>query len=104
MRNIKNIEKITKEELIITLLKSESSIAESNFEKLLNENNTDIDTYDNRIRNKIRDIRIIYNRLGNTVKDRKEIKKKIYEIGIKENLSDNEREGNYDYLVEKVKT
>ena len=83
MRNIKNIEKFTKEELIITLLKSESTIAERNFEKRLNDNNndnnnTDDDTYNNRIRNKMRDIRIILNRLGNIVKDRKEIKKKRF--------------------------
>ena len=76
MRNIKNIEKLTKEELIITLLKSESSIAERNFEKLFN-NNTDNDTYDVKIRSKISDIRMILNRLGNIVtkKDRKYIKK-----------------------------
>ena len=76
MRNIKNIEKLTKEELIITLLKSESSIAERNFEKLFN-NNTDNDTYDDKIRSKISDIRMILNRLGNIVtkKDRKYIKK-----------------------------
>ena len=74
MRNIKNIEKLTKEELIITLLKSESSIAERNFEKLFN-NNTDNDTYDVKIRSKISDIRMILNRLGNIVtkKDRKDI-------------------------------
>ena len=57
MRNIKNIEKLAKEELIITLLKSESSVAERNFEKLFNNNsnnnNTDDDTYDNKTRDKI---------------------------------------------------
>ena len=76
MRNIKNIEKLTKEELIITLLKSESSIVERNFEKLFN-NNTDNNTYDDKIRSKKSDIRMILNRLGNIVtkKDRKYIKK-----------------------------
>ena len=61
---------------MITLLKSESSIAERNFEKLFN-NNTDNDTYDVKIRSKISDIRMILNRLGNIVtkKDRKYIKK-----------------------------
>ena len=57
MRNIKNIEKLAKEELIITLLKSESSVAERNFEKLFNNNsinnNTGDDTYDNKTRDKI---------------------------------------------------
>ena len=64
MRRIKNIEKLTKEELIITLLKSESSAAELNFKKLFN-NNTNDDTYDDKIRSKISDIRIILSKLGN---------------------------------------
>ena len=66
MRNIKNIEKLTKEELIITLLKSESSVAECNFEKLLNDNNNnnnniDNGTYDDKIRDKIHNISIMLN-------------------------------------------
>ena len=82
LKNIKTIEKLTKKELIITLLKSESTTAELNFEKRLNDNNndnnnTDDDTYNNRIRNKMCDIRIILNRLRNIVKDRKEIKKNL---------------------------
>ena len=98
MRNIKNIWKPTKEELIITLLKSESSIAERNFEKLFNNNNnnTDNDTHDDKTRSKISDIRIILNRLGNIVKDKKKIKKKLYHIEKKENLSDKEKEKTYD--------
>ena len=95
MRNIKNIEKITKEELIFTLLKSKSSIAERNFEKLFNKNNnnTDNDIYNDKIRSKRSDIRTILNRLRNIVtkEDRKDIKKKIYEIEKKENLSDKEK-------------
>ena len=64
---------------MITLLKSESSIAERNFEKLFN-NNTDNDTYDVKIRSKISDIRMILNRLGNIVtkRDRKDIKKALW--------------------------
>ena len=67
MRRINNIKKLTKEELIITLLKSETSTAELNFEKLFNSNNTDDDTYDDKIRDKIHDISIIFCRLGNIV-------------------------------------
>ena len=74
LRRIKNIEKLTKEELISVLLKPESSAAERNFEKLFNNNNTDNDddddnddTYDDKIRDKIRDINIIFSRLGNIV-------------------------------------
>ena len=44
MRRIKNREKLTKEDVIISLLKSESSTAEDNFQKLFNNNNT-VDTY-----------------------------------------------------------
>ena len=67
LRRIKSREKLTKEELIITFLKSESSAAERNFGKLFNNNNTDDDTYDDKIRDKIRNINIIFSRLGNIV-------------------------------------
>ena len=90
MRSRKNIEKLTKEELIITLLKSESSTVERNFKKLFNNNNTDDDTYDDKIRGKINDIGMILSWLGN-INDRKKIKKQLYEIEKIENLSDNEK-------------
>ena len=82
MRRIRNREKVTKEGLIISLLKPESSTAERNFEKLFNNNTDDDDTYDGKIRDKISDIRMILSRLGNTVNnnDRKRITKEIYEI------------------------
>ena len=90
MRKIKNNEKLTKEDLIISLLKSESSTAEQNFGKLFNNNNnnTDGDTYDHNIRDKISDINIILSRFGKiiTKNDRKRIKKEIYEIENKKNL------------------
>ena len=49
---------------------------------------------------------MILSRLGNIVdiNDRKKIKKELYEIEKKENLSDNEKEEIYDYLVKLVKT
>ena len=82
MRRIQSREKLTKEELIITFLKSESSAAERNFEKLFNNDNSDDDTYDDKIRDKICDINTIFSRLGNIVinKDRKKITKELYEI------------------------
>ena len=82
MRRIQSREKLTKEELIITFLKSESSTAERNFEKLFNNDNSDDDTYDDKIRDKICDINTIFSRLGNIVinKDRKKITKELYEI------------------------
>ena len=73
MRRIKNRGELTKEGLIISLLKSESSDAERNYMKHFNNNTDDDDTYDDKIRGKISDIRMILSRLGNTVtnKDRK---------------------------------
>ena len=96
--------KLTKEDLIITLLKSASSTLENNFMKHFNNNNTDDDTYDDKIKGKISDIRMILSRLGNIVtnKDRKKITKELYEIEKKENLSDKEKEKSYDDLVELV--
>ena len=69
IRRIKNYEEMSKEELIISLLKSKQSIAE-----LFNNNNL----YDN----EISDIRRILSRLRDILpkKDRKEIKDKLYEI------------------------
>ena len=74
LRRIKNYDNLTKEDLIITLLKSESSPAERNYMKYFN-NNTSDDTYDDKIKSKISDIRIILSRLGNIVikNDRKKI-------------------------------
>ena len=104
LRRIKNRDKLTKEGLIISLLKSESSNAERNYMKLFNNNTDDDDTYHDKIRSKISDIRMILSRLGNTVtnNDRKKIKKELYEIEKKENLSDKEKEKSYDDLVELV--
>ena len=79
---------MTKEELIISLLKSKQSIAE-----LFNNNNL----YDN----KISDIRRILNRLRDILprKYRKEIKEKLYEIEHNENFS----EENDEYLRKLVR-
>ena len=69
IRRIKNYEEMSKEELIISLLKSKQSIAE-----LFNNNNL----YDN----EIFDVRRILDRLRDILprKYRKEIKDKLYEI------------------------
>ena len=105
LRRIKNRKKLAKEDLIISLLKSESSVLENNFMKHFNDNNTNDDTYD-KLRGKISDIRMIFSRLGNKVtnKDRKKITKELYEIEKKENLSNKEKEEIYDHLVKLVKT
>ena len=105
LRRIKNSDNLTKEDLIISLLKSESNPVERNYMKYFN-NSTNDDTYDDKIKGKINDIRIILSRLGNIVTkyDRKKVKKDLYEIEKKQNLSDNEKEEIYDHLVKLVNT
>ena len=106
LRRIKNSDNLTKEDLIISLLKSKSSPAECIYMKHFNNNNTNDNTYDDKIRGKISDIRMILCRLRNIVtnKDRKKIKKELYETEKKKNLSDKEKEEIYDHLVKLVKT
>ena len=62
MRGIKNRDKLTKEGLIISLLKSENSNTECNYMKHFNnttdDNNNNDDTYDGKIKHKINDIRM----------------------------------------------
>ena len=105
MRRIKNIDKLTREDLIISLLKWESRDTERNYIKHFNNNtdddDDDDDTYDDKIRGKISDIRMILSRLGNTVdiNDRKKIKKEIYEIEKKKNHSNKKKEKIYDNLL-----
>ena len=100
LRRIKNSDNLTKEDLIISLLKSESNPAERNYMKYFNNSTND------EIKSKINDIRLILSRLGNIVtkKYRKEIKKELYETEKEQNLSDNEKEEIYDHLVELVNT
>ena len=49
---------------------------------------------------------MVLSRLGNTItnKDRKKIKKELYEIEKNQNLSDREKEKIYDNLVKLVRT
>ena len=75
MRRIKNCDNLTKQDFIFSLLKSESNPAERSYMKYFN-NSTSDDTYDDEIKSKINDIRLILSRLGNIVTktDRKKIK------------------------------
>ena len=74
--------------------------------KHFNNNNTDDDTYDDKVRGKRSDIRMMLSRLGNTVSnnDRKKIKRELYEIKKKKNLLKRKKLKNYDHLVELVNT
>ena len=96
LRRINNFKKLTKEDLILTLLKSESNALKNN-----NGNDNDDKNSD-----KIRYIRLVLERLGNTItnKDRKKIKKELYEIEKNQNLSDGEKEKADNNLVELVRT
>ena len=93
LRRIKDIEKLKKGDLGLTLLKSESSTLESNYMKHFNNNIDDNDTYDDKIRGKISYINMILSRLGNTItsNDRKKIKKELYEIEKKKNPSNRKK-------------
>ena len=92
MKRIKKYDNLTKEDIVFSLLKSESNPAERSYVKYFN-NSTSDDTYDDKIISKINDIRLILTRFGNTVtkKDRKKIKKELYKIEKKQNLLDNEK-------------
>ena len=100
LREIKNYDNLTKEDLIFSLLKSESSAAERNYKKYFNNNTND------EIKSKINYIRIILSRLGNiiTKNERKKIKIFFYEIEKKNNLSANEKEKIYNDLIKLANT
>ena len=100
LQRIKNRGKLKKEGLITSILKSEISNAERSYMKHFNtnvDNNTNVDTnddtYDAEMKEKISDIRVILGRLGDIVTkdDRVKIKKELYEIENKKNLSDKEK-------------
>ena len=97
LRRIKNRNNLTREDLIlISLLKSESNPVERNYVKYFNistNDDDDDDTYDDKIKHKINDIRMILARLGYILikNDRKKIKKELYEIDKKQYFSDNEK-------------
>ena len=94
IRRIKNYEDMKKEDLIISLQKTEESIAE-----LFNNYNNNL--YDN----EISDIRRILSRLRDILpkKDRKEIKDKLYKIEHQRNISEAEKEENDEYLRKLVR-
>ena len=87
---------MTKEELIISLLKSKQSIAE-----LFNNNNINNNLYDNKISDTRRTINKLRDKSPRNY--RKEIKEKLYEIEHQENLSEAEKEKNGEYLRKLVR-
>ena len=96
LRRIKNYNNLSREDLIHTILRSESNLVESNYMKYIN-NNTD-----DKIKAKINNIRIILSRLGNIVtkNNRNKIRKKLYEIEKKQGLTKSQKERIYNRLIE----
>ena len=70
----------------------------------VNNDTNDDDGGDGKIRDEISDIRVILSRLGDIVteNDREKIKKELYEMENKKNLSDEEKEKIYYNLAELV--
>ena len=96
LRRIKNYDNLSREDLIYTILRSESNLVESNYIKYIN-NNTD-----DKIKAKINNIRTILSRLGNIVtkNNRNKIRKKLYEIEKKQGLTKSQKERIYNRLIE----
>ena len=96
LRRIKNYNNLSREDLIYTILRSESNLVESNYMKYIN-NNTD-----DKIKAKINNIRTILSRLGNIVtkNNRNKIRKKLYEIEKKQGLTKSQKERIYNGLIE----
>ena len=89
LRRIKNYNNLSREDLIYTILRSESNLVESNYIKYIN-NNTD-----DKIKAKINNIRIILSRLGNIVtkNNRNKIRKELYEIEKSKDLQKAKKKG-----------
>ena len=86
---IKNYDKLSKKDLVYTLLRSESDPIESNYEKYIT-NNTD-----NEIKGKINNFRITLSRLGNiiTKNDRKKIRDGLYDTEKKKDIQKLKQKG-----------
>ena len=87
LRKIRNYDKMSKEDSIDTLLRSEKSFLENNYIKYISININDDD--DDGIRAKINNIRIVLARLVNIIakKDRDKIRKELYDIEKKKRLT-----------------
>ena len=95
LRKIKNYGNLSKEDLIYTLLRSEKNYLEDNYMKYIN-NDTD-----DKIKTKINNIRLTLPTLGNIVpkKYKNILRKDLYEIENKKNLTKAQRERIYNNLI-----
>ena len=97
LRKIKNYDKMSKEDLIYTLLRSEKNLWEDNHIKYTSNNIND----DDGIRAKINNINIVLARLGNIIakKYRNKIRKELYDIEKKKRLTKAQKERIYKCLI-----
>ena len=94
LRNIKNFNGLTKENLIYTLLRSQKSLYENNYFNYIR-NDTD-----DRIKAKVNNIRIELARLENiiTKEDTDKFRKELYQIENKTGLTDTQKNEIYNRL------
>ena len=92
LQNIKNHDKLSREDLVYALLKPESYPVESNYIKY---------NINDEIKGKIKNIRIALARLGEIVtkNERKKIKKDLYEIEKKEKPTKTQKNVHIDILL-----
>ena len=97
LREIKNYDKMSKENLIYTLLRSEKNLLEDNCIKYISNNING----DDGIRAKINNIKIVLARLGKIIakKDRDKIRNELYDIEKKKRLAKSQKERIYKYLI-----
>ena len=93
LRIIKNFDKLSREDLMYMLLRSESDLVESSYEKYISSNTND------EIKSKINNIKIIIARLGNTIT--KDVRKNdLHEIEKKQGPTKTQKQRTYNHLVE----
>ena len=100
LRRIKNIDNLSKEDLIYTLLRTKENIFENNYTKYTN---NDIN---NPIKAKINKIRITAAKLGHilTKEERNFIREKLYKLENKKRFTKSEKQRALAYLIELANT
>ena len=100
IRRIKNIDHMSKEDLIYTLLRSEKNISEDNYMKYINSNT------DNEFHARINNVRLVASKLGNilTKEERNIIRKELCKLENKKRFTKTQKERVYAYLIGLART
>ena len=100
IRRIKNIDHMSKEDLIYTLLRSEKNISEDNYMKYINSNT------DNELHTRINNVRVVASKLGNilTKEERNIIRKELCKLENKKRFTKTQKERAYAYLIGLART